>query len=724
MDTLRTKLFFIMLIIALAPLGVAGFISYQAQKSELTEQMEDTMVIFSDNAAVTLEDLIQERLSDTELLAANPVLSDETSDPEDIEQEFKNFQTTHEYYFGSIFTNPEGTIVASDYQHVNHSSTQSMDRRQWFEDVQEEGLILSDIFLSDIINQPVIVFAALVENSDGEVVGSVSNGYDMNAMQVHIANFQSQQEEFGYDGDVFLINEAGEYIVHPDPDQVFESGALEEISLASGELQEVSSSDELVYNREEEILTSLAKVSHMEGFDRDWYLGFSVPEDELYAPLQEMLFKYVLLFGVVTLLTVIAAAKLSRYIVRPVERLASATSDFAVGRKVFPLSSDSYEEVNNLTRTFNYMTQKLEERENAHKKSTTILETTDNGVLAFEHQTHHLTTINRKSRELFHIDAEANTKKTVEELMRKNHHFAAFISAVFPNDLMQLPEKPHFEISCTLSGEKRWFLVSVSALPLIENQQNQDILLVFNDITDKRQMENELLRAEKLKLIGQLAAGFAHEIRNPLATIHGFMQLMRRRGHESALTSEQKEVIVKEIDRVNGIVEELLNIARPESEEEVRAVSVQNLAHELDILYTDAFQEAGMKFNIEFPEDELYVEAHEKKLKQICVNVIHNAKEAMTSGGQLLLTVQRQASGEISLLFQDTGEGMDEETKELAGTPFFTTKERGTGLGMMICHHLLEGMNGSMNVKSEQGKGTTIIIHLPEASNELDVHKS
>ncbi|MGY4690439.1 ATP-binding protein [Salibacterium sp. K-3] len=718
MKTLRSKLLVIFLVITCVPLTAAGIISYQTQKNDLTDRIEQTLFIFTDNLSLAIEDIIRERLTDLEQLSDNPVLMDEEAEEEEIRQEFMKFIHNHELYYGLIFVNPEGRVtVDTDGTVVGNNVSE----REWFQEAGEGGLFLSDIFLSPVVDSPILAMASSVENEDGEIIGVISPSFDLEHLWSflwdRIDEYSEQQKNVNTNGDTFILNQSGDYIAHPNQDYILQKNFLEETNKNIESMEEIRNRPGLIHNEQKESVSAIAPVGQMEGFSNNWYVGISVPEEEVYAPLRNLLWKYLALFSAALLITVTAVFKLSRYIVRPVEKLVSATSDFAGGKKVLPLQSNAYEEINKLTRTFNDMTERLEEREQAHRKSTLILETTDNGVISINRHDLTITTFNRTCENLFQCDKEQVLGRTLEDVKEICPDFASFIRHVqlsSGSDQRSLI----YEFDCTIQERTHSFFLSNTPLPALEkNGGVEDVLLVFKDITEKKDMEKELLRSEKLKVIGRLSAGFAHEIRNPLTTIQGFMQLFNETSETGGSENYHYQIMMSEIERVNSIVEDLLTIARPEKKEQKEYVDLNEMIHETVVLFQGRTDHKNITLETALQDTLRTVYAEEKKLKQVFMNFIKNAVEAVEQDGRIVIeTKQWSGTNQHGVLVRiaDDGCGMDDETLDKLGTPFYTTKSDGTGLGLMTCFQIIEEAGGRIHVQSEKEKGTEFEIWIPE----------
>jgi len=239
---------------------------------------------------------------------------------------------------------------------------------------------------------------------------------------------------------------------------------------------------------------------------------------------------------------------------------------------------------------------------------------------------------------------------------------------------------------------------------------NPAYLVLLQDVTEKRRIEERMKTQEKLAAVGQLAAGMAHEIRNPLASMSGSIQLLA--GSFEKLDDEQKRLIaitLKETDRLNALISEFLEFVRPN-------LPMQDKV-DLAKLIRECIEMMQLNKNLLTPTLDLDIEptkmiqANHDKLKQVFLNILINASHAMEKQQTPLLKIScHQVGSEILIKIQDNGIGMDEKTVKKIFEPFFTTKSRGTGLGLAIAHKILEAHNAQVDVESELNKGTTFKI--------------
>ena len=221
-------------------------------------------------------------------------------------------------------------------------------------------------------------------------------------------------------------------------------------------------------------------------------------------------------------------------------------------------------------------------------------------------------------------------------------------------------------------------------------------------------IRKQLVRAEKLKLISELAASVAHEVRNPLTVVRGFIQLMREDGNVTS--REYMELVLSELDRAEYIISDYLSLAKPQAETSgkvgmaVTVTDVTALISSYAVIHKVEIQvntEAG-----------LYVCGNDVRIKQALLNLIKNAIESMPHGGILEIEARRSMDY-VVIAIKDQGEGMTAAQIEKVGFPFYSTKEKGTGLGLMITSRIVEAMGGRLEFQSEAGKGTCVKVFLP-----------
>ncbi|MFD0711933.1 ATP-binding protein [Paenibacillus sp. GCM10027626] len=238
--------------------------------------------------------------------------------------------------------------------------------------------------------------------------------------------------------------------------------------------------------------------------------------------------------------------------------------------------------------------------------------------------------------------------------------------------------------------------------------------VIIRDISERKKNEELLINSEKLYVAGQLAAGIAHEIRNPLTSLKGFLQLLASGRHNS---KNYFDIMKSELNRIESIVSEMLMLSKPQVYDltcnDVRLV----MRDTVTLLEAQAILHS-IELDISCGDEPLWVHGVENQLKQVFINVLKNAIEAMSDGGLIRIICMREEE-EIIVRIQDGGPGISDEQLAKMGQPFYTTKDKGTGLGLMVSYKIVDNHNGRITVDSALGNGTTFDIILPYNSPQL-----
>ncbi|KEO81593.1 PAS domain S-box protein [Tumebacillus flagellatus] len=262
-------------------------------------------------------------------------------------------------------------------------------------------------------------------------------------------------------------------------------------------------------------------------------------------------------------------------------------------------------------------------------------------------------------------------------------------------------------------GTKLNVLLSLSPVRDVEGRVD-GFSVTIRDITERKRTEELLLQSEKLGIAGQLAAGIAHEIRNPLTALKGFVQLMQVGNNDP----KYLDVMSSELKRIESIVSELLVLAKPQAalHKPVRLQAV--LAHVLTLIETQAILN-NVEILAAWDADTLpTLTCDENQMKQVFLNFLQNAIDAMPNGGRVTLDVERPTPRSVRISIADEGVGIAPDLMQKLGEPFYTTKEKGTGLGLMVSKRILEQHQGRLQIDSILNEGTTVQVLLPCLDDE------
>ncbi|PMC40550.1 hypothetical protein CJ195_02215 [Bacillus sp. UMB0899] len=352
---------------------------------------------------------------------------------------------------------------------------------------------------------------------------------------------------------------------------------------------------------------------------------------------------------------------------------------------------------------FNEQRRKLKESERLHRS---LIEHAPDGVIITQEQ--RVVFANKKASELL-------GGNKVEDILGKDVSiFLKRYSSMLINNFSMaekgLASELH-EVKIVQLNNKE-IDVEIKTIPTIF-QEDHAVYFIIRDITERKLAHEMMINSEKLTVAGQLAAGIAHEIRNPITAIKGFLQLM-----ESGKNYKQEffSVISAEINRMEIILSELLALAKPQLER-YRHRDIQSiLKHVVTLTKTQAILH-NVNLKTTFHPEPIFVLCDENKLKQVFINFIKNAIEAMKNEGTITLIVEKYDDSSVVVNIKDQGSGIPKKILDRIGEPFFTTKENGTGLGVMVSLEIMKHHNGAVTIESDSN-GTTVSIQLPISKPE------
>jgi two-component system, sporulation sensor kinase E len=235
-------------------------------------------------------------------------------------------------------------------------------------------------------------------------------------------------------------------------------------------------------------------------------------------------------------------------------------------------------------------------------------------------------------------------------------------------------------------------------------------MTLLRDVTERNQMQEQIRKSDTLQVVGQLAAGIAHEIRNPMTALKGFVQLL-----ESSIQEDHSlyfDIIKSELKRIETIITEFLVLAKPQAVKFEKKNLAGVVKETIDLLNAQALLE-NIQFELTVSPQLPMVYCEPNQIKQVLINVIKNAIEVTSNGGRIFVEVYSTEPRYVTVSIRDQGDGMPEERIKRLGEPFYTTKEKGTGLGLMVSYKIIEEHKGRIEVESKIGEGTAFHVILP-----------
>jgi len=415
-----------------------------------------------------------------------------------------------------------------------------------------------------------------------------------------------------------------------------------------------------------------------------------------------------------------AAFLLSHGITRPLARLTLGTREMARGKLATRVSVSSHDEVGDLTDSFNAMADELNARRlrllktlQALRRSRreilrernfnqTVVENIEAGLLTLDKQ-RQVTFVNGPAQRLLAVD-ETDGPMPLAELLHRWPEIVAALEAASPFEAVQ-----RWSDYATIERDGQTLIFRMALLPLPASD-NQHILSI-EDVTERVRMRQQVARMDRLVSLGRMAAGIAHEVRNPLTGVNLLLDEL----HDRLLGNDVDQKLIRqaleEIERLERLVSGLLDFSLP-SHGEQRPVRVDVLLRELLTLFRRQCEREGVQLVVDIPDALPSVTGDSGKLKQAFLNLLTNALEAMPGGGELRVSTAALAD-ELHIRFQDSGEGIAAQRLPLIFEPFFTSKDAGSGLGLAITHNIISELHGRIEVDSRPSKGSVFEVILP-----------
>ncbi len=331
-----------------------------------------------------------------------------------------------------------------------------------------------------------------------------------------------------------------------------------------------------------------------------------------------------------------------------------------------------------------------------------VVNSMPNGLISLDSEGR-ITTLNQNAADLLKLDFYKIKGKLLQDVMKE---------CDLRNIL--LPSANIFERQkeCHLNDGQIIPLSITSSLLKDEEDNIIGKVIILRDLQDIKNLEKKVERSERLASLGRMAAGIAHEIRNPLSSIKGFAQYFRKKFDPDSEDAAYAQVMANEVDRLNRFIQDLLNFAKPQ-EPRFNPVDITTLMqHTLKLTEPD-FREKNIRVEARFDETIPPVMADGDMITQALLNILINASEAMENGGKLTITVRKNHEQSVHIFIEDNGKGISPADLRKIFDPFFTLKSGGSGLGLAIVYRIIENHHGEIEVTSQPGKGTTFKINLP-----------
>jgi len=424
-----------------------------------------------------------------------------------------------------------------------------------------------------------------------------------------------------------------------------------------------------------------------------------------------------------TALIFFGARRLTGDITAPLLRLIEGTREMARGRMAARVDVDSGDEVGDLADSFNTMASELELRRNRLLKTLrdlrrsrrmilrerdakeTIAENIETGVLVLEGDGR-VSSVNGPARKLLALSGHEELPASLESLLPQIPE----TFAILKDQLEQLPAKEKWSRYITIDTERAKSTWRIAILPF-ERGTEQGRILTIEDLTERVQLRERLARMERLASLGRLSAGIAHEVRNPLTGISLLLDDLHDRLHSLPEDRTLIRRALDEIGRLENLVSELLDFSAVSSANLLPG-NIEEVLDETVFLIRKQCQRSSVSIEREIAPELPGIAMDRGKIKQVFLNILTNALDAMPQGGLLSIRTTCDLK-EVRVIFRDTGNGIPPEHLPLIFEPFYTTRGEGNGLGLAITHNIVAEHGGRIEVRSTPGEGSVFTLFFP-----------
>lgn len=426
-----------------------------------------------------------------------------------------------------------------------------------------------------------------------------------------------------------------------------------------------------------------------------------------------------LLGGFAIALGILGSVFFARRITQPISNLVGTTIAAAKGDLEQVIDIHTGDEIEELGKNFNHMIQQIRlhqtELENRLREITSLKAYTDNvlssmtnGLITIDLE-EKIVTLNEMAERILGKRSGEIVGLPLERVLSEDHPLYRMMIETLSR------EEGVFRSEMELRKDEGSLWLTVGTSLLTDGKGKKlGALVLFQDITEIKALEEKLRQADRLAALGTLSAGLAHEIKNPLSAIKTFVQLLPRKIENPSFMGKFNITVPREIDRINQLVEDLLELTRRRTPSFV-ALDVNHLILQVIDLHIEEMKKKQIHFEDHLDRTLPSIGGDPETLYRAFSNLVINAIQAMPNGGVLRISSAMEGSKrpELNIIFRDAGIGMDAETAKNIFNPFFTTKDRGVGLGMALTHKIIEDHRGTIEVMSEKGLGTTFILRLP-----------
>jgi PAS domain S-box-containing protein len=700
--SIERKIMIVFAFITVVLFLIVGILFLNSTQTAINASKERELTTLSEETSNKIERFLFERYGDIQVISESPILKSS-----DISKDLKlkyleNVRKAYETYDFIIVTDANGNIDLASGNIENDSSY-----KQFFSYVKSGEIFVSDFIYNEKSKSYVMYFISPIMDDNNNLIGTVVERMNFFSIDDIVKNVHP-----GKSGYAYIIDMTGKYIMSSSANTPEIKGPL-------------SSSQGILYSTNNSIdyISALNPLKKYPSQTNTWSLVVEEPVKEAFE-VTTKLRNYIIITILFSALALLVLANImTKLITRPIKRLVMKTQSAAEGDFVQDINVESRDEIGSLASSFNILLSNLKSMmnqvlevsgeiaslEEIRQYVDRFFENIPSAIITADNYGT-ITSINNAACQILDCDKNAVLGKNIndESISIKLEPVINLLKdgiekeAVYIKHILKIKSSTNKEIPVMIN----------TSIQKDSGGKLLGVIGAFRSLEEIKNFEESMVRAKNLASVGALSAGMAHEIRNPLTSIKGYAQFIKLELGESNPLNEDINIIINEVDRLNGILDRFLAFARP-NQPKLESCNVNDIIRDIvKLLSKDTLpKNIILKTELEtIPNSSLDYE----QIEQAVLNVAINALQAMKNGGTLTLNTHYNAFEKlVEISIADTGPGITNENLEDIFEPFYTTKPKGTGLGLAITSTIIESHKGFIEVKSAPEQGTQFIIKLP-----------
>ena len=703
-NSIQFKIMLFLILPAVALFFAAGILTYKNTQKVVKISKENELMTLSRETANKIDRFLSERYGDIEVLSNSPLLKNKSISEEFKYQYINSVKSAYGSYNYIALTDSKGKIIK-----VSGSMGNDSIYMKYVQKSLKGKIVISDLIFSKIKNTYSIYLVAPIYDENNELYETVVENVDFKMIEEIVKSVHP-----GKSGYAYLIEKNGVSISKP------------EVS-GNGLLNFAGNTGKVKYSNTDNIkfISALYPVKKYMSQNESWYFVVEEPQNEAFNVMLDFRNYTILIAFISVAALVIFAFILSRLITKPIMELVSEANSIAKGEINENIKVDTGDEIGSLAESFNLIISKwkstIEKVLEISGEAASLEEVTEHAEKFFDNVPAAIITIDNTGKiTTFNSTASVITGISYNETINKNLNDNVFKNILPITKLLfdglnnGVVYAKHMVRITNSSSLKTAVLVNTS----IQKDSRGNIIGVigiFRSAEELMKMEQSVSRAKNLASLGILSAGMAHEIRNPLTSIKGYAQYIKSELGENSELTDDILVIENEVDRLNGILTNFLEFARPEKPN-LKSEDANDVINRVVLLVKRDMLPDNIKIVLELSEVSRIL-IDENQIERVIINLILNSIQAMPNGGTIKLLTEKSKDNYVNIIVEDNGNGIPPENYEKIFEPFFTTKNKGTGLGLAICSRIIENHGGFIEVSSSVNKGTKFTVKFISVSD-------